>query len=381
MSLGPLTPTNSDAGAGPGGEDPRNLANQHASGSATDQSNFELKEIEGLSLGRIVFRRFLRHRAAMISLVVLLLVFVVSFTSVGLHIGPINTRGWWIWGIDDLPRPVNGGRPTLSLVPPVFGEHPFGQDSVGRDIFAAVMRGIQQSFMIIIVSGAISTAIGTVLGAVAGYFGGWIDAVLMRLTDMFIILPLLLVAAIVGKTLAGANSAVLAVFLGLLLWTTLARLVRGEVLALREREFVEAAKVAGASDLRVVFKHILPNAVGVIIVSATLTMSATILLETAISFLGFGVKAPDTSLGQLISTYQTAFSTRPYLFWWPAVFIVIIALCINFIGDGLRDAFDPRQRRGLGRRARAERAAAVAAQRVEADETVAATPAPVGRAR
>ncbi|MBI5161352.1 MAG: ABC transporter permease [Micrococcales bacterium] len=340
-----------------------------------------MKEVEGLSLGRIVARRFVRHRAAMISLAVLIAVIVLAFSSGGIRLGSVTIPGWWKWGIGDVPAPVNGGRPTLSLVPLVWGEHPFGQDTVGRDIFALVMRGIQQSVMIIVVTGAISTFIGTTLGAIAGYFGGRIDSILMRLTDMFIIVPLLLIAAIVGKTLAGANSAILALFLGLLLWTTLARLVRGEVLALREREFVEAAKVAGSSPFRIVFRHILPNAVGVIIVSATLTMSATILLETGISFLGFGVQPPDTSLGRLIADYQAAFNTRPYLFWWPAVFIVIIALCINFIGDGLRDAFDPRQRRGLGRAARRERtsAAETATQRSEAQAQLEATPAPTER--
>ncbi len=125
----------------------------------------------------------------------------------------------------------------------------------------------------------------------------------------------------------------------------MARLVRGEFLSLREREFVDAARVAGASDFRIMFRHILPNAVGVIIVNATLLMASAILLETALSFLGYGVHAPDTSLGKIISENQAAFQTRPWLFWWPGVFIIAIALCINFIGDGLRDAFDPRQRR------------------------------------
>ena len=125
----------------------------------------------------------------------------------------------------------------------------------------------------------------------------------------------------------------------------MSRLVRGEFLSLREREFVDAARVAGASDARIMFRHILPNAVGVIIVNATLLMAAAILIETALSFLGYGVQAPDTSLGKIISENQSAFATRPWLFWWPGVFIIAIALCINFIGDGLRDAFDPRQRR------------------------------------
>jgi peptide/nickel transport system permease protein len=124
-------------------------------------------------------------------------------------------------------------------------------------------------------------------------------------------------------------------------------LVRGEFLSLREREFVDAARVAGASNFRIIFKHILPNAIGVVIVSVTLLMSGAILLETALSYLGFGVVAPDTSLGLLISNNQDSFTVYPWLFWWPGLFIVTIALCINFIGDGLRDAFDPRQKRKI----------------------------------
>jgi peptide/nickel transport system permease protein len=129
-------------------------------------------------------------------------------------------------------------------------------------------------------------------------------------------------------------------------------LVRGEFLTLREREFVDAARVAGASTRRIIFKHILPNAVGVIIVSVTLSMSGAILLETSLSYLGFGVVAPDISLGLLISQYQESFTTRPWLFWYPGLFIVAIALSVNFIGDGLRDAFDPRQRRRISKKER-----------------------------
>jgi peptide/nickel transport system permease protein len=128
--------------------------------------------------------------------------------------------------------------------------------------------------------------------------------------------------------------------------------VRAEFLSLREREFVEASRVAGASDLRIIFKHILPNAVGVVIVSATLLAAAAILLETALSYLGYGIKAPDVSLGLLISDNQSAFQTRPWLFWWPGAFIVLLALLVNFVGDGLRDAFDPRQRRFSRRKTR-----------------------------
>lgn len=319
------------------------------------ENAIQMKEVEGLSLSRIVFRRFVHHRAAMISLIVLILVVVVAFSSIGIDAFGVHIPGWWRWNYPQIPNVIDGGAPTLSLTPPRWGIHPFGQDTVGHDMFAQVMRGTQQSLTIVFVTGVVSTALGVGLGAVAGYYGGYVDAFLMRVTDIFIIVPLYLIAAIVGKLVSSAGPLLLAILLGLLVWTTLARLVRGEVLSLREREFVEAARVAGASNSRIIFRHILPNTVGVIVVSATLTMSATILLEAAISFLGFGVRAPDTSLGLIISQYQSAFSTRPWLFWWPGLFIVVIALSINFIGDGLRDAFDPRQRRGLNRAARRQR--------------------------
>ena len=150
-----------------------------------------------------------------------------------------------------------------------------------------------------------STAIGVLIGALAGFFRGWVESVLMRVTDVFLTMPLLLIAAVVGRIGGGGGPLQLALLLGLLVWMSLARLVRGEFLSLREKEFVEAARAMGASSGRIIFKHILPNSVGTIIVNATLTIAAAILLETALSFLGFGVQDPDTSLGKLISDYQT----------------------------------------------------------------------------
>ena len=144
----------------------------------------------------------------------------------------------------------------------------------------------------------------------------------------------------------------LAVVLGLVSWTSLARLVRGEVLSLREKEFVAAAVAMGAKPGRLIFKHLLPNTIGVIVVNATFAIAGAVLLETSLSFLGFGVKAPDSSLGLLISDYQNAFTTRPWLFWWPGMIILAIALSVNFLGDGLRDAFDPRQGAGARRKPR-----------------------------
>jgi len=365
-------------GAGAGPEDPEKRDAEDATKRAESSSEItervhdddgtgkvenaiELKEIEGLSQGRIVFRRFVRHKGAMISLTILVLIIILAFSSIGIDALGLTTPGWWKWNYVDPGVVINGGRPTLQLIPgPGFGlgEHPFGQDEVGHDTFAQVMRGMQQSLMILTVVGVVSTAIGTIIGAVAGYFRGRLDALLMRFTDVVIIVPVILLAAILGRTFNNAGSFLLAIVLGALIWTSLARLVRGEVLSLREREFVDAAKVAGASSGRIMFRHILPNAIGVIIVSATLTMSAAILLETGLSYLGFGVQFPDVSLGKLISDYQASFNTRPWLFWWPGSFIVIIALSINFIGDGLRDAFDPRQKRLLNRSAKAAKSAA-----------------------
>jgi peptide/nickel transport system permease protein len=167
----------------------------------------------------------------------------------------------------------------------------------------------------------------------------------MRVTDMFLVTPTIVIGAVIGFRFGNLGVFPLALMLGFFAWMGLARFVRTEFLTLREREFVDAARVAGASDRRIIFKHILPNAMGVIIVAGTLLMSGAILIESALSFLGFGVQAPDVSLGSLISEYQDTFSISPWLFWWPGSLIVAIALCVNFIGDGLRDAFDPRQRR------------------------------------
>ena len=316
------------------------------------ENAIELKEIEGLSQGQIVRRRFFRHKGAMISLVVLGFIVLLAFTSVGLAVGEIRVAGWWQWTWSQIPDVVNRGRPTLSLIPEWLGgdgirigDHPFGQDEVGRDIFALTMRGTQQSLMILFIVGVVATVIGTTLGALSGYYRRWVDPVIMRFTDIIITIPLIVVGAVLGRTVGELGAVVLAIVIGLFTWTGLARLVRAEFLSLREREFVDAARVAGASDGRIMFRHILPNAIGVIIVNSTLLMAAAILLEAALSFLGYGVQSPDTSLGKIISDNQAAFSTRPWLFWWPGVFIIAIALCINFIGDGLRDAFDPRQKR------------------------------------
>jgi peptide/nickel transport system permease protein len=315
----------------------------------------ELKATAGLSQGQIVWRRFFRHRAAMAALGVLGAVVLLAVTSVGW--GPIP--GWWKWDYWSTNPVVNpGGRPTLSVGwrHLTIGQHPFGQDILGHDMFAMTMRGVQQSLTVMILIGLIAALVGVMVGALAGFFPGKVDTLAMRFADMFIAVPALVIGAVLGKWVNGASAVMLGIALGLVSWMSMSRLVRAEFLTLREREFVDAARVAGASPLRIIVKHILPNAVGVIIVNTTLLMSMAILLETSLSYLGFGIVFPDISLGNLISEYQTSFAERPWLFWWPGLFIVVIALAVNFIGDGLRDAFDPRQRRIPSARAMARAA-------------------------
>jgi len=312
--------------------------------SSSDSSGLQIK---ARSQGELVRRRFFRHRGALAGMFLLGFVLLLAYTSIGF--GPIP--GWWGKDFISTAPVVNGGRPTLDLIPWFdgdglsIGENPFGQDNVGKDYFALTMRGAQRSITVALVAGLVATVTGALIGAVAGYFRGWAESVLMRFTDVMITIPVLVIAAVLGRRFGELGLWALASVLGLVLWTSLARLVRGEFLSLREKEFVEAARAMGAGSRRIIFRHIMPNTLGVIIVAATLSCAVAILLETSLSYLGFGVRPPDTSLGLLISEYQAAFTTRPWLFWWPGLFIVVIALSVNFIGDGLRDAFDPRQTR------------------------------------
>ncbi|NLT54530.1 MAG: ABC transporter permease [Actinomycetales bacterium] len=317
-----------------------------ALGPVGDQPEREFT-VTARTSGQMVRRRFLRHRGAMGGLAVLVAVILLAFTSIGF--GPVD--GWWGKDYTRTAPVVDGGQMTLDLLPFVdgdglaVGEHPFGQDNVGKDYFALTMRGTQRSLIIAFVVGLVSMLVGLLVGTLSGYFRGITEGVLMRITDVFLTIPLLVIAAVVSRRWSGAGIVVLGLVLGLVVWVQLARLVRGEFLSLREKEFVEAARALGASGPRIILRHLLPNTIGTVIVNVTLIISAAILLETALSFLGLGVQPPDTSLGVLVSVYQTASMTRPWLFWWPGLFIIAIALSINFIGDGLRDAFDPKQTR------------------------------------
>ena len=275
---------------------------------------------------RLVLRRFLRHRLAVASLVVFALVIVFAF------IGPL------VWKWDHLLH-----REIPSLAPP-SADHPFGTTRAGNDVLAQVMRGTQQSLKVALTVAVLATGIGSIWGAVAGFYRGWIDTLMMRTVDVIFVIPFLAVAAsLSGAVRGGVTWFHIAVILGLVGWMGTARVVRAMVLSVREQEFIEAARAVGASDIRIIFRHLVPNTTGVIIVAATLEVATAILAEAGLSFVGLGIQPPDTSLGLLISTATSAAFTRPWLFYFPGVFIIVICLTVNFIGDGLRDALDPRQ--------------------------------------
>ncbi|MCN9240352.1 ABC transporter permease [Streptomyces sp. RY43-2] len=274
---------------------------------------------------QLILRRFLRHRAAMISLVVFLLILLWAF--LGPHLWHYSYQKY---------TPDNSQPPSA--------KHPFGTNAAGYDAYAQVMRGTQTSLKIALLTALGSTLLGAVWGAIAGFYRGVVDAVMMRVTDLVLTLPLFAIALVISSR-TGGDWYWIAIVIAGLTWAYVSRVVRSTVLSLREKEFVEAARALGASDARIIFRHLLPNTLGPIIVNATVLVATAILTETALSFLGFGVQPPDTSLGLLVSQAQTAVDTRPWLFYIPGAFIIAIALTINFIGDGLRDAFDPRQQR------------------------------------
>ena len=289
--------------------------------------------ITARSQWKSIVGRFLRHRLAMISMFVFGSLFVASV------IGPVL----WKYKFDQtLKRPP--GTSGSGWLDPSW-DHPFGVSRTGYDQLALVMRGLQYSIRIALVVAVVSTVIGVVVGAVSGYFSGRIDQAMMRFVDLMLIIPFQVAVACLQRNVKGSNWLWLALFLAGFSWMGLARIIRGEFLSLREKEFVEAARAVGARPSRIIFRQILPNAVGPIIVSATLAVGGAVIAEAALSFIGLGVKRPDTSLGFLIESGKGEAQTKPYLFWWPVVLLCLISLTINFVGDGLRDAFDPRQNR------------------------------------
>jgi peptide/nickel transport system permease protein len=275
----------------------------------------------------LIFRRFLQHKLAVVSVFVLVAIVLLAYVGGAL----------WHYSYTDI-TPDNS-------VPP-SAQHPFGTDNLGYDEFARVLRGTQRSLEIAFSVAVIATVLGTIWGAVAGYYRGVTDTLMMRFVDLVLTIPILAAGALLSHHFQSAGWWALALVIAGLSWPAVSRIVRGQTLSLREKEYVEAARAMGAKDGRIIYRHLLPNIMGQVIVVVTILVALAILTESALSYLGFGVQAPDTSLGTLIASAQSALQGGQWwLFYFPGIFIILICLSVNFIGDGLRDAFDPSQQR------------------------------------
>lgn len=285
--------------------------------------------MEAAPLRVLIWRRFLRHRLAVVAMAVLGLVIASAVFA------PLSRY---------TPTQQN---PANALQPPSL-QHWFGTDDLGRDVFTRTLYGGRISLAVGLSATLLSLLIGVVVGMVAGYFGGVVDNVLMRITDGFLTLPTLFVLILIATLLReipalGLVSSVIIVILviAVLSWMWPARIVRGEFLRLKQRDFVTAAESIGAGHGRIMARHILPNTVSLIIVQGTLMVAYAIITESGLSYLGFGVQPPTPSWGNLLATAQTYALRAPWLMIFPGLMIFITSMAINYIGDGLRDAFDP----------------------------------------
>lgn len=281
------------------------------------------------SMSRIVWRRFCHHPGAVAGGIVLVLLVLAIVMAMASPYDPVAS--------------VMSDR----LQPPSW-KHPFGTDPLGRDMLTRVLYGGRVSLLVGMIVVAVTLAIGVPVGAAAGYFGGWIDNLLMRLTDVALTLPTLLVLILLSAILREVdlplieqNGAVLTGgVIGLLSWMAVARLTRVAFLSVRELEFVTAARCVGAGNLRIIIRHILPNSVGPIIVGATLEIGYAIMQESGLSFLGFGIQPPTPSWGNLLSSAPEHLTQHPWLAIFPGLMIFVTIVAVNYVGDGLRDAFD-----------------------------------------
>jgi peptide/nickel transport system permease protein len=272
-------------------------------------------------------RRFLKHKVAVASTVFLLLLFVLCF------------------GADFFAPYTPTDQNLLDRMQSPSGAHWFGTDELGRDQFSRILYAGQVSLKIGLAVAVVSTIVGTAVGALAGYFGKATDQVLMRVTDLFLIVPGIAILAVALQAWGTTDTVIILILAGLF-WMYVARIVRGEILSLKEKEFVEAARASGASSTRIIVRHIVPNIVGPIMVNVTLGVATAIVTESTLSYLGFGVQPPQTSWGKMLADAEGYIGgSDAYLVYVPALMILVTVLAVNFIGDGLRDAFDPQTER------------------------------------
>lgn len=304
-------------------EQARNVAAEHS----------DVKAMRGRSLSRDARDRFLRNKASIVC------VFVIALIVLFVFLGPVFSK----WNNEDIDWAALGDIAVLGA-PSIESGHYFGTDPLGRDMYSRTIQATGTSLLVGLIGASMALVVGTGWGVIAGYFGGRIDSVMMRIVDILYSIPGTLFIILI-LVVAGRSMTTLFIALGAVSWLTMSRIVRGQTLTLKNREFVEAARAGGVSETMIIFKHILPNLFGVVIVYASLLIPEMIYAESFISFLGLGVSEPHTSLGALISEGA---GTMGYGTLWqlmfPLCFYVAIMFAMFFIGDGLRDAFDPKDR-------------------------------------
>ena len=283
-----------------------------------------------------VWKRFRRHRLALAGIVVLgFMILVAIFAN---QLKPYD------------PNAIDNVHWLGTPLAPGVAHHVLGTDEVGRDLLSRLMFGARISLTVGISATLMEIIIGTILGAIAGYYGGWVDYVIMRITDVFLSIPLLPLLLVLTAIVAASSSkaslsfGVIVIVIGALIWPSAARLVRAQFLSLREREYTEAARAVGNNDARIIFRHLLPNAMAPLIVQATLDVANVIVLESTISFLGFGIQPPTASWGNMLASAQSNLEIAWWVAMFPGLLILVTVLAINYIGDGLRDALDPNMR-------------------------------------
>jgi peptide/nickel transport system permease protein len=281
------------------------------------------------SQSRIIFDRFIRNRVAVAGAIILIIMVLLAVLA------PVITPS----------RPGYDPTTTPFVNPPLLGPslaHPFGTDNVGRDELARWLYGARVSLQVGLFAMLCSILIGVTVGSIAGFYGGWFDAVLMRVVDAVLALPIYLILFLLSATFFSQGTTLdIVVLIGVLSWPITARVVRSEFLGLKQREFLLATRTLGAHDVRLILRHIIPNAIGPIVVAATLLVGNNIIAESTLSFFGFGLQPPASSWGVLLASSESYFTQQPLLLWAPGLAILVTVLAFNLMGDGLRDALDP----------------------------------------
>ncbi|MGL4920225.1 MAG: oligopeptide ABC transporter permease OppC [Plesiomonas shigelloides] len=284
-------------------------------------------DIEGRSLWQDAFRRFKSNRAAMISLMILSLITLYVLFGPSLSPFAFDETDW----------------SAMSVAPALEGNHYFGTDSLGRDLLVRTALGGRISLMVGLAGALVAVLFGTLYGATSGYLGGRVDSLMMRVLEILNAFPFMFFVILL-VTLFGRNIFLIFVAIGMVSWLDVARIVRGQTLSLKRKEFIEAALVCGVSSRNIVMRHIVPNVLGVVVIYASLLVPGMILFESFLSFLGLGVQEPMTSWGALLQSGATTMEVAVWQLLIPACFLIITLFCFNFIGDGLRDALDPKDR-------------------------------------